>query len=291
MNYKIRILIGVLLIAFPASALAFTSCRDTGLGCTLEQLTQLNNGAEALGLAKEERIAILLEMVQKLQAILIQLQYASASGISTDCLDITQDLYIGKTDEVTNGEVSKLQRFLGAYKLSVMDPNGDSGIPPEELQPVTGYYGNITAANVMGWQKAHGMDFVNLTSGVGPMTRGKMKCSNVDLPEITKVSWRIEPANPGAADSYKKDEQRIFIDVIRADNSVRGYDLGTSFGCTGSTDVSSQDKGRVLGQVHCYYALSGVSFLAYTRDGTFIVEKGVESARDGSIQKTVVLEI
>jgi len=112
----------------------------------------------------------------------------SIDNLKGDCLDLKNNLVIGKSDKETNGEVSKLQQFLGAYKLSVMDSNSDSGIPTGELQPVTGYYGSKTAANVMQWQKAHGMDFVTLTSGVGLMTRGKMKCQ---IQTGATVKWDI----------------------------------------------------------------------------------------------------
>ena len=47
----------------------------------------------------------------------------------------------------------------------------------------------------------------------------------------------------------------------------------------------------MLGFVNCYYALSGVAFTAYETNGKFIVERGDDSAKDGSVIKTVVLEI
>ena len=82
---------------------------------------------------------------------------------SATCLDLNNALVIGSTDATTNGEVSKLQRFLVS-----------ASVYPEAR--ITGYYGTLTAQAVVRWQKVHGMDFVTLTSGVGPMTRGKMKC-------------------------------------------------------------------------------------------------------------------
>src|SRR3989338_7548845 len=179
MKRKLAILFSAVLITLPVSALAFTSCRDTDKGCTLEQLVQLNNDAVSLGLATSERIVIMQEMIVKLTTQIEQLQSSGNTNTSAaTCLDLNNAMVIGSTDATTNGEVSKLQRFLGAYKLSVMDPNSDSGIPPGELQPVTGNYDSTTAASVVQWQKAHGMDFVTLTSGVGPMTRGKMACVN-----------------------------------------------------------------------------------------------------------------
>ena len=166
MNRKFAIFFSAVLIAFPVSALAFTSCRDTDKGCTLEQLVQLNNDAVSLGLATSERIVIMQEMIVKLTTQIAQLQSSGNTNTSSaTCLDLNNALVIGSTDATTNGEVSKLQQFLIS-----------AGVYPEAR--ITGYYGTLTAQAVVRWQKAHGMDFVTLTSGIGPMTRGKMACVN-----------------------------------------------------------------------------------------------------------------
>jgi len=107
------------------------------------------------------------ELQSQIQYLLRQLAVLKASlggGIITPatCLSLSYDLYIGKTDVTTNGEVSKLQNFL---RIEGVYPEGQ----------VTGYYGHLTAQAVMRWQKAHGMDFVTLKSGVGKMTRAKMQ--------------------------------------------------------------------------------------------------------------------
>jgi len=278
---------GFALIVVPLSLSAMVTCRDTDKGCTLEQLTQLNNDADALGLAKEDRIAILQEMIQKLTALLAGLQ-SSSSGTTSSCLDLTQNLYIGKTDTTTNGEVSKLQNFL--LDSGYGDRDGDSGFL---LQKATGYYGAQTASAVVKWQKAHGMDFVTAKSGVGPMTRAKMKCGSVSMPEILRIAWRIETANASVTDEndYRKYEQAIFLDVVRADSSIRGYNVGKAYGCAASNDLPSMPGKKVLGFVNCYFALTGTSFIAYEANGKFTVERGDESAKDGGVKKTVVLEI
>ena len=347
----------------------------------------------------QAQIDALLKQITQLQAQITALrgQSTTPTASTSRCLDLKNALIDGSTDATTNGEVSKLQRFLGAYRLSVMDPGEHSGIPPEELQPVTGYYGTKTAASVMQWQKAHGMDFVTTRSGVGPMTRAKMKCTNqtpvissfvgpatlavnevgtwtaqvsdsdndrmryvvrwgdepspgdvahplnwpglgfateyfgttfthayrqagtytirlsvvdsadvnhvaekttsvkiaeTSQPAIQKINWRIEPANPSAADSYKKDEQAIFVDVIRSDNSIRGYSVGKAYGCAASSNLPSMPGKRVLGFVNCYYALSGVAFTAYEANGRFVVERHSDDASGRtSGETTVVLEI
>ncbi len=99
------------------------------------------------------------------------------SGAISTCLDIQNDLYVGKDDSTTNGEVSKLQRLL----ISTGDYPGAR---------VTGYYGSLTAQAVVRWQKGHGMDFVTKTSGVGKMTRAKLSCSNMTVaaPIISSIT-------------------------------------------------------------------------------------------------------
>ena len=119
--------------------------------------------------------------VKNIQAALIgQATPGISSAVpfnSSACLILSSNLYIGRTDAQTNKEVTKLQQFLGVS--------------------ATGYYGSLTANAVMRWQKAHGMDFVTLTSGVGPMTRAKMKegCQQTNpapvISSITPISGSI----------------------------------------------------------------------------------------------------
>ena len=112
-------------------------------------------------------------------------------------------------------------------------------------------------------------------------------------PVVQKINWNIEKSNAIVTEGYefKRDEQAISIDVTFEDNSIKRYDLGTAYGCTGTTSQAVEGDKTVLGKVECYYALTGVGFKAYLKNGKFIVERGDESARDGSVQKTLLLEI
>lgn len=99
----------------------------------------------------------------------------TAGTTTPSCLTLSYNLHFGLSDSSTGGQVSQLQQFLvsaGAY--------------PEAR--ISGYYGTLTAQAVVRWQKAHGMDFVTLTSGVGPMTRAKMKCENPNS-TAQKLHW------------------------------------------------------------------------------------------------------
>jgi len=80
------------------------------------------------------------------------------------CLELKRNLQQGATDGKTEGEVSKLQQFLkdeGEFKEA----------------KVTGYFGPATARALMQWQKKQGMNSVTANSGVGPMTREKLKAA------------------------------------------------------------------------------------------------------------------
>ncbi len=110
---------------------------------------------------------------------------------------------------------------------------------------------------------------------------------------VQKINWNIEMANPNITnpDDNKKYEQAISVDVTSSDNTTKRYSLGTAYGCTGSTVQSTENGKAVLGKINCYFALSGVRFVAYTQNGRFVVERGDESARDGSVKTTVLLQI
>jgi len=127
----------------------------------------------------QAQIDALLQQITQLQAQIAALlgQPSSSVGGAARCLDLTQALIIGSTDAATNGEVSKLQRFLIV-----------AGVYPEAR--ITGYYGLLTAQAVVRWQKAHDMDFVTNSSGVGPMTRAKLRerCGGATISSVRVIS-------------------------------------------------------------------------------------------------------
>lgn len=117
------------------------------------------------------KIASLLAQINTLQNLIAKLRGETSTspqsgGSGLNCLTLAHNLWIGKGDAETNGDVSKLQQFLIK-----------EGVYPEGV--ISGYYGNLTAQAVVRWQKAHGMDFATTRSGVGPMTRERMKVCGV----------------------------------------------------------------------------------------------------------------
>lgn len=78
-------------------------------------------------------------------------------AITQYCPQLSYNLYQGVADYYTGGQVSQLQRFLSERGY---------------YQPVTGYYGAITRANVAQFQSAQGI--YPVTGGVGPITRASI---------------------------------------------------------------------------------------------------------------------
>lgn len=78
----------------PAAAFAYVDCNDNINGCS----------------TTEAKIAALQAQILQLTQLLAQLiaQKSSTPITPTSCFVPTYDLYIGKTDAQTNGEVSRL---------------------------------------------------------------------------------------------------------------------------------------------------------------------------------------
>jgi hypothetical protein len=116
---------------------------------------------------------------------------------------------------------------------------------------------------------------------------------NRDATTVSKVSWSIEKADPSitSEDDHRFYEQKIAADVTTYDGKTKRYDLGTAYGCTGATTSELQDHAIVIGRVDCYFALTGTRFAAFNQKDGFRIERYDESAEDGSIATTTLVEI
>ncbi|MDP3991652.1 MAG: IPT/TIG domain-containing protein [Candidatus Colwellbacteria bacterium] len=115
----------------------------------------------------QQQLSALLQQVQNLQQ---QLQNTSQLQSGQQSLTLSFNLTRGSTDAKTNGEVSKLQRFLAQ----------DKAIYPEGL--ITGYLGAFTERAVQRWQVKQGIVSSGsvVTTGygaVGPKTREALRSS------------------------------------------------------------------------------------------------------------------
>src|SRR3989344_7197521 len=116
---------------------------------------------------------------------------------------------------------------------------------------------------------------------------------NHDATTVMKVTWSIEKANPTITneDDYRISEQKITAHGTTLDGLTKQYDLGTAMGCTGKEMNEIEDHKIMLGKVDCYYALTGTAFAAFLQNGQFHIERYDESAKDGSIKTSVLVEI
>src|SRR3989338_4453325 len=116
---------------------------------------------------------------------------------------------------------------------------------------------------------------------------------NRDAITVRKVSWTIEKANPAITneDDYRIHEQKIAAYVTTMDGTTREYNLGTAYGCTGDTKNEISDNKRFFGRVDCYFALTGTEFAAFSQNRRFNIERYDESAKDGTIKTSVLVEI
>ena len=116
---------------------------------------------------------------------------------------------------------------------------------------------------------------------------------NRDAVEVQKISWNIEKANPAitSEDDFRFYQQKIAAEVTMKDGTTKRYGLGTAYGCTGETNNEITDRKRFFGRVDCYYALTGTKFAAFLQDGRFHIERYDESAKDGGIKTSVLVEI
>jgi hypothetical protein len=90
---------------------------------------------------------------------------------------------------------------------------------------------------------------------------------NRDATTVRKVSWNIETTNP------ETNEQKIAAGVTTYDGQTHEYDLGTAYGCTGTTTSELHNRTIVIGKVECYYALSGTAFAAFKHGKGFSIER------------------
>ncbi len=116
---------------------------------------------------------------------------------------------------------------------------------------------------------------------------------NRDETTVSSVSWNIEKANPAISNpnDFHFYEQTIAADVTTYDGKTKRYELGNAYGCTGTTTSILQNNRIEIGRVDCYYALTGTTFIAFSPHGDFRIERYDESAKDGSIKTTVLVQI
>ena len=115
---------------------------------------------------------------------------------------------------------------------------------------------------------------------------------NHDATTVMKVAWSIEKANPQiTSEDDRINEQKIAADVTTLDGMTKRYDLGTAYGCTGKEMNEIEDHKIMFGKMDCSFVESGTKFVAFIQKGGFRIERYDESAQDGSVATTTLVEI
>jgi hypothetical protein len=112
-------------------------------------------------------------------------QSAALQSPSVSCLTLTSNLSQGSTDADTQGQVTKLQQFLG-------------------ITPTTGYFGVLTQGAVEKYQTARGIvsSGTPATTGygaTGPRTRAAMASCAVATTDSTSSNPSTSPTSPSSA--------------------------------------------------------------------------------------------
>jgi len=252
---------------------AYVDCRENINGCSIEQLVSLCQSSPNGNL---DKVSACKSAISKIQERVDYLANAVPMNDVT-CQQVTNKLWIGKTDADTNGDVSRVQNFL--KKLGYINYDVD------------GRFGTWDKRAVWKFQEDN-MKNISPTGDIGKLTLAKinsMICSTTET--YPKVTWKIEKTNPSITDinNYKRDEQTVFITVIFGDGSQKNAKVGNAYGCSVADKTkSSQDaQKRWLSGVNCYYALTGTTFDAYSnlQNGKIIVQS---QAEDGIGQKPAV---
>jgi peptidoglycan hydrolase-like protein with peptidoglycan-binding domain len=182
----------VMLIAFFAIKATPTFANTADAGISLAEMIELFISLEIIPNDKADKArGIVKEKMTEVQNKVAN-QY---------CVALTKNLYMGATDATTDGEVSKLQKFLKEA--------GDFTHPE-----ITGYYGPATEIAVQKWQTkmkivTSGTPDTTGFGAVGPMTRTKMLCAKVDEPktEESKVEEKDADSTVTKISLYVNDSK------------------------------------------------------------------------------------
>jgi len=133
------------------------------------------------------------------------------------CPQLSYNLYVGLTDYATMGQVTQLQQFLST----------------RYSQPITGYFGAITRANVAQFQREQNV--YPITGGVGPLTRAAIARVCGGSSYQGPVSVAVVSPSQGAVGT----QVAIYGNGFTQDNRVH-------FGVGGAVHVPSYNGGTLL---------------------------------------------
>ena len=186
---------------------------------------------------------------------------------SYTCPQLSYNLYRGLSDYRTGGQVTQLQQFLAGQGY---------------YQPVTGYFGPLTYANVARFQQQYAI--YPVTGGVGPLTRAAIQrvCGGVVYPPPTTYGT-VSITNVSGPNSMSVGQQGTWNITTNA-----------PYGSYLSTSVRWGDE-----SVYPYMMASAAQYVsqqtsfthAYSQAGTYTITFTVtdNAGRTASANTTVVV--
>ncbi len=179
-----------------------SSVKNTDSGISISEIVEL---FISLGIIAEDKIE---------QARSVVSEHAGDVDVKNTCPQriFKYNLYLGKTDDLTDGEVTELQEWLADMP----------DIYPEGL--VTGYFGPATERAVQRYQAKHGIvssgDPDTTGYGVfGPMTRGKVNACSKVKSEKKKEYKKEEKKEEKKNNENQNTSDDVDSITLTADNS------------------------------------------------------------------------
>lgn len=163
------------------------------------------------------------------------------------CPQLSYNLYRGLSDYYTRGQVTELQQFLSNQGY---------------YQPVTGYFGSLTGANVAQFQRQYAV--YPVTGGVGPLTRAAIArvCNGGTV--TTQGSLNVTPSSGQAPLAAYFNGS-----VTNSGSYIVDFGDGQTSGALQATCLSNQPYATYPGYVNPGYNCNVSATHTYTSQGTY----------------------
>lgn len=185
--------------------------------------------------------------VASAQSIVPSYSSATLAAPQSYCPSLSYNLYRGLSDYYTGGQVSQLQQFLALRGY---------------YQPVTGYFGSVTASNVARFQQEQGV--YPITGGVGPLTRAAIArvCGGYTP---TPAPASVTVSSPSHGSSYSSGQTMPIIWSTNYQPYLPSYSAYPNY--TANIDLY-QANGTLVGAIAMGAQMSGSHYWSVPTAGT-----------------------
>ncbi|MFT7644950.1 MAG: hypothetical protein ACI9BF_000616 [Candidatus Paceibacteria bacterium] len=221
--------------------------------------SQTQAQVEPASIEKQELLSIIDDLIA--QIAILQKQVQTKEGDSSyaendagKCIQLTRSLYLGVKDATSNGEVTKLQKFL-------IDTGDYTFVRSSGRVESTGYYGPATAAAVSRFQVKYRSEILSLAGVVNPTgyfgasTRAKVNalygCDTSDNNARTSVRAKMGSTN-GTMTIAPGDSNGPVVDFGIYAEGGDGYVNEVSFLFTGGQNNDEEKPWDVFSNAALY---------------------------------------